>query len=94
MLIGLQVSDVAGYRRYREAMAPILRRYGGRFGYDFIVSEVLRSEVEAPINRVFTLVFADEATRERFFSDPEYQAVRAEHFEPAVDSVTKIAEYG
>ena len=93
LLIGLQVSDAAGYRRYREAMTPILGRYGGHFGYDFVIAEVLRSAVEAPINRVFTLVFADEAARQGFFADPAYLAVRAEHFEPSVEHVTKIAEY-
>jgi len=35
---GLEVTDDAGYAQYREAMAPILARYGGRFGCDALVS--------------------------------------------------------
>lgn len=92
-LVGLRVVDPEGYRRYREAMTPILERFGGRFGYDFVVSEVLRSEVEAPIDRVFTIVFPDRAACEAFFADPEYQQARATHFAPAVSHTTIMAEY-
>src|SRR5690242_11847179 len=58
-LFGLDVKDEFGYRRYREGMTPILKSYGGSFGYDFVVSQVLKSETAAPINRVFTVVFSD-----------------------------------
>ena len=92
-LVGLQVTDPEGYRRYREGMIPILTRYGGRFGYDFVVSEVLRSEAEAPINRVFTLVFPDREANSAFFADPAYLEVRATHFEPSVSHTTIIAMY-
>lgn len=92
-LVGLRVADPEGYGRYRAAMTPILERYGGRFGYDFVVSEVLRSEVEAPINRVFTIIFPDRPTCEAFFADPEYRQARQAHFEPAVTHTTIIAEY-
>jgi uncharacterized protein (DUF1330 family) len=93
MLVGLEVIDQDGYARYRAAMTPILERYGGRFGYDFVIAEVLRSEVAEPINRVFTLVFPDRATMAAFFEDPEYRGVRARHFESAVGHVTRIAEF-
>lgn len=93
MLVGLWVSDQEGYRRYREAMAPVLARFGGAFGHDFVVSEVLRSETPAPINRVFTLAFPDREARERFFADPEYVRARATWFVPSVEHATIIAEY-
>lgn len=92
-LVGLRVVDDEGYGRYRAAMTPILERFGGRFGYDFVVSEVLRSETEAPIDRVFTIVFPDRETCQAFFADPEYQQVRATYFEPAVSHTTILAEY-
>ena len=40
-IYGLQVDDPALYRRYRDGMTPILHRFGGAFGYDFAVAEVL-----------------------------------------------------
>ncbi|MFV8752617.1 DUF1330 domain-containing protein [Nannocystaceae bacterium ST9] len=93
LLVGLWVADPEGYRRYRAGMTPILARYGGRFGYDFVIAEVLRSEVDTPINRVFTLKFPDRATAKAFFADPEYLEVRAAHFEPSVTHRTAIAEF-
>ncbi|EAR61344.1 hypothetical protein MED92_11474 [Oceanospirillum sp. MED92] len=43
MLVGLEVTDDQIYQSYREAMRPILEFYGGEFGYDFRVSEVLKN---------------------------------------------------
>jgi uncharacterized protein (DUF1330 family) len=92
-IFGLDVKNDTLYRRYREGMTPILHRYQGAFGYDFVVSEVLKSPVEARINRVFTMIFPDKKASIRFFSDPEYLKVRQEFFASAVEAVTKIAEY-
>ena len=93
LLLGLEVSDEPLYQRYREKMTPILQRYGGSFGYDFVVSRVLKSEAETPMNRVFTIAFPDRKSADRFFEDPEYRSVRATFFEPAVRSLTKIAAF-
>ncbi|MCO1335754.1 hypothetical protein MO867_15565 [Microbulbifer sp. OS29] len=51
---------------------PILKSYGGSFGYDFKVSEVLRSETVSKINRIFTIRFLSKEVMSRFFSDSEY----------------------
>jgi uncharacterized protein (DUF1330 family) len=90
---GLSIRDHALYRRYREAMAPILARHGGAFGYDFTIGEVLKSEVAAPIDRVFSMLFPSRAAAEGFFADPAYRAVRAELFDPAVESVSPLGAY-
>ena len=93
MLVALDVSDSETYQAYRDAMAPILKQYAGEFGYDFQVAEVLKSESEQGINRVFTIRFPDEATKTNFFADPDYQAVKAKYFEASVVSTTLIAAY-
>ena len=90
-LFGLEVTDDAGYARYREAMAPILARYGGEFGCDFVVARVLLAP-SPRINRVFTMLFPDRATRERFFADEDYRAVRARWFAPSVAGVEVLAD--
>lgn len=92
-LVGLNVTDEEGYRRYRAGMTPILGTHGGRFRYDFRVSEVLHSESPEPINRVFVIAFPSAEAQRAFFSDPAYLAVRKRHFDPAVGSVTRIAAY-
>ena len=91
LLFALEVADDASYARYREAMTPILESYGGRFGVDFVVARVLLAP-HPRINRVFTMVFPDDLSRERFFADEEYRAVRARWFAPSVAAVEVLAE--
>ncbi len=91
MLMGLEITDDGAYAQYRAGMTPILESYGGSFGCDFVVAAVLRGPSER-LNRVFTIVFPDRATQERFFADARYQAVRARHFEPAVARTFVLAE--
>ena len=93
MLVGLNVVDDDAYRAYRDEMTPILLTYGGGFGYDLQVSEVLKSETEAPINRVFTIYFSDEDSMNSFFSNDEYLQIKRRHFEKAVTDTTVIARY-
>lgn len=93
MLVALNVVDEEAYRSYRNEMSPILGRYGGGFGYDFQIAEVLKAETDAPINRVFTIYFSDEAARDAFFADDVYLQVRQRHFEHAVTATTIIATY-
>jgi uncharacterized protein (DUF1330 family) len=90
-IIGLEVVDDVGYQQYREHMMPILKQYGGSFGFDFKVSEVLKSNTEDPINRVFTISFPSMETMDRFFSDPLYLEVKNKYFKPSVKSVTTIS---
>ena len=92
-LVGLNVVDDRLYQEYRKAMKPILSTYGGRFGYDFKVSEVLLSEGSGEINRVFTINFPDSGKMEEFFSNPDYLAVREKYFEPSVGAATIISTY-
>lgn len=92
-IYGLHVRDDARYAQYREHMMPLLRLHGGDFGYDMLVSRVLRSETEGPINRVFTMCFASRESADAFFSDPRYRAVRDEWFVAAVTSVIQIGEF-
>ena len=93
LFFGLEVKNEALYQRYRGAMTPILKAYGGSFGYDFVVSHVLKSETDASINRVFTILFPEQSAAERFFADSAYRAVRAELFAPAVGDVTRIGAW-
>jgi uncharacterized protein (DUF1330 family) len=80
MLVGLHVVDEEVYQSYRDEMTPILESYGGGFGYDFKVSEVLKSKTEAPINRVFTISFLDQDSMDSFFSNDGYLQIRHQHF--------------
>jgi len=92
-LVGLQVSNSDIYAQYRAAMKPILKSYGGGFGFDFVVSEVLLAEVDAPINRVFTINFPNQTAADEFFSDNDYLKVKARYFDKSVSHTTIISSY-
>jgi len=93
MLVGLYVVDNEAYQLYRDEMTPILLSYGGGFGYDFKVSEVLKSKTKAPINRVFTISFPDQESKNAFFSNDAYLKIRQRHFEKSVTDTTIMATY-
>ena len=93
MLVGLHVTDDEIYQAYRERMTPILLECGGGFGYDFKISEVLKSQTDKEINRVFTIYFPDKEAMQQFFSAESYKAIKAQFFESSVASTTLIAEY-
>ena len=90
-IMGLNVIDDQEYQRYREAMLPILKTYGGSFGYDFRVSEVLLSKTEDDINRVFTIEFPSKKKMEEFFENLDYVAVQNRHLKNSINSKTVIS---
>lgn len=90
-IMGIEVTDEVMYQLYRDAMTPILKTFGGSFGFDFKIEEVLRSKTSNKINRVFTLAFASQLDMESFFSDPNYLIVKDTYFNKSVNSVTVIA---
>ncbi len=94
MLVGLNVVDDEAYQLYRDEMTPILLSYGGGFGNDFKISEVLKSKTEAPINRVFTIYFSNEDSMSSFFSNDAYLKIKRVHFEKSVTHTTIISTYG
>ncbi|MCJ8294674.1 MAG: DUF1330 domain-containing protein [Colwellia sp.] len=93
ILVALNVVDDLKYDDYRAAMKPILSDYEGRFGYDFKVSDVLISEGNTDINRVFTINFASKNKMEGFFSDSKYLVVKEKCFVESVGSATIISSY-
>ncbi len=94
MLVGLNVIEDEAYQLYRDEMTPILLSYGGGFGYDFKISEILKSKTEAPINRLFTIYFSNEDSMTSVFSIEEALQIKARHFDKSVTDRTIIATYG
>lgn len=93
MLVGLNVLDDQMYQEYRKAIKPMISEYGGGFGYDFKVSEVLLPEASSDINRVFTIYFRDRKAMDEFFSNPEYIKIKAQYFQNSVGNSTVISSY-
>lgn len=90
-IMGIDIINEQEYTKYREAMSPILKSFGGSFGFDFKVSEVLKSKTNDHINRVFTISFPSQQDMEDFFSDPDYLIVQKKYFNCSVKSKTVIS---
>ena len=90
-IMGLEVINDEEYQKYRENMTPILHSFGGDFGFDFKVNEVLKSKTNNVINSVFTLDFPCKKFMEEFFTNPAYLAVKEKYFINSVKSVTTIS---
>lgn len=90
-IMGLEVTNEENYQKYRENMIPILHSFGGSFGYDFKVGEVLKSKTDDKINRVFTIDFPSKEVMDSFFNAPAYLEVKSQYFEQSVKSVTTIS---
>ena len=93
IIVGLFVADEEIYKKYREKMYPILESHRGRFRYDFKVSEVLESEVDSPINRVFAIFFETEELMKAFYANEDYVQIRNEYFDAAVSAKTIISKH-
>jgi len=90
-IMGLDVVDDELYRKYREYMTPILNSYGADFGYDFMVSDVLKSKTEGKINRVFTIDFPSRKVMENFFKDSNYLEIKRKFLDCSIGSKTVIS---
>lgn len=90
-IMGIEVVNNEIYQQYRENMIPILHSFGGSFGFDFKIKEVLKSKTDSVINRVFTLDFPSKEIMEDFFANSDYLAVKEKYFSNSVNSVTTIS---
>ena len=93
ILVGVNVVDEAGYEAYRQGMYPILKRFGGDFILDLDISRLRKNPLTEPVNRVFTIRFASQESKDAFFRDEDYLAIRRQYFEPSVNYSGTIAHY-
>ena len=93
LLIGVNVINDEMYQAYRDNMTPILENYRGGFRYHFDIEQVRKADTENPINRVFTIYFPDEATKDAFFADEKYNEIKKQYFDASVSVTTIIAIY-
>lgn len=90
-IMGLNVVDDESYKKYRDAMTPILNSYQSDFGYDFVISRTLKSKTKNKINRLFTIDFSSEKIMNDFFQDPKYLAIKEKYLDNSIDGKTIIS---
>lgn len=74
ILANIEVTDAAGFERYRAAVPLVIERFGGRYLVRGGASEVV--EGGYPGHRFVVLEFPDRATAEAFWRSPDYAACK------------------
>jgi uncharacterized protein (DUF1330 family) len=69
----LRVHDPAAFQRYREAVTPLVDRFGGRYRVRGAEPEVL--EGAWPFPRLTIIEFQSRDAARLFYESPEYQKI-------------------
>ena len=69
----VKVHDPAAYQRYREAVTPLIDRFGGRFRVRGGELDVL--EGDWPLPRLVIIEFQSKDAARLFYESPEYQKI-------------------
>jgi len=85
----LKVNDPALFQRYREAVTPLVDRFGGRYRVRGGELEVL--EGDWPYPRLTIIEFQSRAAARQFFDSPEYRKIQPLR-EKAADGTVVIVD--
>jgi uncharacterized protein (DUF1330 family) len=85
----LKVHDPAMFQRYRDAVTPLVDRFGGRYRVRGGELDVL--EGEWPFPRLTIIEFPSRAAARRFYESPEYQTIQPLR-EKSADAAVTIVE--
>ena len=69
----LKVHDPAAVQRYREAVTPLIDRFGGRYRVRGGALDVL--EGDWPLPRLVIIEFQSKDAARLFYESPEYQKI-------------------
>ncbi len=88
ILAQLSVHDAAGFQRYRDAVAPLVTEFGGRYLVRGGATD--QKEGELPHARLVVIEFPDRAAAHRFYDSPAYQAILPLRLAAASGSVAVV----
>lgn len=71
LIANLDVTDAAGFEEYRQKVAAVIAKFGGR--YLVRGGELRTLEGNLPIRRLVVLEFPSIEAAQRFYDSPEYQ---------------------
>jgi len=75
MIANIEVTDPAGFERYREAVPPVIAAHGGR--YLVRGGAVHTKEGNPDVKRLVILEFPTIAAAEAFYAAPDYAPLLA-----------------
>ncbi len=91
LIANLTVTDPARFAEYREQVAPMIARYGGR--YLVRGGAVTAVEGEPGLDRVVVLEFDDMAALRRFYDGADYAPLIALRQSASTGSVALVEGY-
>jgi uncharacterized protein (DUF1330 family) len=73
LIANIDVKDPAKFEEYRQQVAPLIKKFGGR--YLVRGGEVRRLEGNPPLNRLVVLEFPTVEAAQQFYDCAEYQPI-------------------
>jgi uncharacterized protein (DUF1330 family) len=71
LIANIDVTDLARFEEYREKVAPVVKKFGGR--YLVRGADVRRLEGNLPLHRLVILEFPTIDAAQQFYDSAEYQ---------------------
>lgn len=91
LIANVDVRDSEGFERYRQAVTPVIAKFGGR--YLVRGGEVRNVEGDLGISRLVVLEFPTLEDAERFYRSPDYAPILQMRLDSAVSSLALVAGY-
>jgi uncharacterized protein (DUF1330 family) len=91
LVVNIEVKDPIKFQEYREKVAPLIAKFGGR--YLIRGGEQWRLEGNPPLNRLAVLEFPSVAAAEQFYNSAEYQPVMSLRLESTQSDLVLVEGY-
>jgi uncharacterized protein (DUF1330 family) len=91
LVANVDVHDPAAFARYRDAVAPLIARFGGR--YLVRGGAVENKEGDFGLERLVIVEFPDMDTARAFYDSPEYAPVLKMRLDSATSSLVLVEGY-
>jgi len=91
LIANLDVTDPVAFQRYRDEVAPVIARFGGRYLVRGGAVENVEGDLGA--KRLVVLEFADMAAAKRFYHSAEYAPLIALRRAATVSDVVLVEGY-
>lgn len=92
IIANINVHDSEVFGRYRDAVAPLVAQFGGR--YLVRGAELEQAEGRLPFNRLVVLEFPSVSDAKRFYNSPEYAPVLKLRLDSATSDLAFVEGYG
>jgi uncharacterized protein (DUF1330 family) len=91
LIANLDIRDTALFQKYRDQVAPLIKRFGGRY---LVRGGELRSvEGALPVKRLIVLEFPSLAEAQRFYDSDEYRPILQLRLDSCVSDVVLVEGY-